>query len=88
MQITTDDPDKIDAISVVSISSGLSLVFSLSVIVVSVIYMIEIDNATTERDLSDFIDANAKIVDLLTGIFSGTAVDEWHERTPCRLAWL
>ena len=36
-----------------------------------VIYIIEIDNATTERDLNDFINANAKIVDILTGVFSG-----------------
>ena len=35
------------------------------------IYIIEIDNATTERDLNDFINANAKIVDILTGVFSG-----------------
>ena len=60
---------------ITAVMSGVSLVFSLSVIVVSVIYLIEIDNCTTERDLNDFIDSNAKIVDMLTGIFSGQPLD-------------
>jgi hypothetical protein len=71
MQIASDNPDNSIAVSLAQIFSGLSLVLSLTVIVIAVIYMIEIDNCMTERDLRDFINANAPIVDILTGIFSG-----------------
>ncbi len=36
--------------------------------------LLQVDNATTERDLSDFIHANAPFVDLLTGVFSASVV--------------
>ena len=67
----SDGDDLSSACAVAAACSGVSLVFSLSVIVTSVIYLIEVDNCTTERDLADFIDNNAKIVDILTGVFSG-----------------
>ncbi|GAX78659.1 hypothetical protein CEUSTIGMA_g6097.t1 [Chlamydomonas eustigma] len=72
--INSDDPDKANAVSIAATFSGLSLVLSLSVIVISVIYLIEIDNCTTERDLTDFIDVNSPVVDILTGIFSASVV--------------
>ena len=53
---------------------AISMILCLSVIVVSVIYTIEIDNATTDRDLRTFIESNASIFDLLTGIFSGSVL--------------
>ncbi len=45
------------------------MIFSLTVIVIAVIYILEIENCTTDRDLGDFIAANAMIIDGLTGIF-------------------
>lgn len=72
--ITSEDENMASAVSVATVFAGVSLIFSLTVIVVAVIYMIEIDNCTTERDLKDFIHANASFVDGLTGIFSGSVV--------------
>jgi len=72
--ITSDDPEHAHAQTIVAVFMGMSLVFSLTVIVVSVIYIIEIDNAVTERDLVDFITANASVVDILLGVFCCSVV--------------
>mmetsp|Transcript_21398 Transcript_21398/g.46858 ORF Transcript_21398/g.46858 Transcript_21398/m.46858 type:complete len:243 (-) Transcript_21398:1333-2061(-) len=71
---TEDISDKETALSVATIFSGVSLMFSLTVIVITVIYMVEIDNCTTDRDLTDFIINNSHIFDILIGIFSGSVV--------------
>uniref|UniRef100_A0A7S0RWL3 Transmembrane protein n=1 Tax=Chlamydomonas leiostraca TaxID=1034604 RepID=A0A7S0RWL3_9CHLO len=68
-----EDADEI-AVKVSTTLTGISVILSLATIVICVIYMIEIDNNTTERDLRDFINANAPIVDLLTGVFSASVV--------------
>lgn len=69
-----DDPDLKTIASIANVMGAISMILGLTVIVVSVIYTIEIDNATTDRDLKTFIEANASIFDLLTGVFSGSVV--------------
>lgn len=59
--LTTEDEAKEMAVSLATIFNGLSLMFSLTVVVVSVIYIIEIDNCTTDRDLRDFINNNGRV---------------------------
>ncbi|KAG2446407.1 hypothetical protein HYH02_008401 [Chlamydomonas schloesseri] len=68
--LSSDDPDKAAAVSFVRAVGGISLVLSLVIIVTTVIYLIEIDNCTTPRDLEDFIRTNGSLFDILTGIFS------------------
>jgi hypothetical protein len=64
MQITGDNPNKATAISIAATYCGVSLVLSLTVICVSVMYLIEVDNCITERDLTDFIYVNSPLVDI------------------------
>ncbi|KAG2489526.1 hypothetical protein HYH03_011977 [Edaphochlamys debaryana] len=72
--LTTDDPAKQDAAWFVTVVGGISLMISLLVIVMTVIYLIEIDNCTTEKDLRDFIRNNGSLFDILTGFFSASVV--------------
>ncbi|KAG1661447.1 hypothetical protein FOA52_006810 [Chlamydomonas sp. UWO 241] len=65
----SEDPADAMPASVYAVFSGMSLVMSLAVVVVSVIYLVEIDNCVTERDLVDFINSNATIIDMLLGLF-------------------
>lgn len=57
-----------------AVFTGLSLILSLTVIVVAIIYMVEVENATTETDLVAFINSNSFIFDILAGIFSASVV--------------
>ncbi|KAG2433795.1 hypothetical protein HXX76_008155 [Chlamydomonas incerta] len=70
--LSSDDPNKSAAVSFVRAVGGISLVLSLVIIVTTVIYLIEIDNCTTHRDLEDFIRSNGSLFDILTGFFSAS----------------
>lgn len=72
--ITSDDPDHETALSLVQVFAGSSLIMSVAVIIISVIYFIEIDNCVTERDLHDFIYNNAWMQDALAGFFAASVL--------------